>query len=161
LERFGSTNYLAEIGGEIVARGTKPGAVRWRVGLENPVPGGSAGPALQMPADAATAVITSGSYRHYLESGERRFGHIIDPRTGSAAEHALLSVTVVGRDATTTAAWGTALLCLGPADAAATAQRENLAAVMWIGNDAGSTTLELSPAFDTEWRGLLERAPSR
>lgn len=161
LERFGSTNYLAEIGGEIVARGTKPGTVRWRVGLENPVPGQAAGPALQMPADAPTAVITSGSYRHYLQSGERRFGHIIDPRTGLAAEHGLLSVTVVGRDATTTAAWGTALLCLGPSAAAATARRENLAAVMWIADGAASAKLELSPAFDTEWRGLLEQTTSR
>lgn len=161
LERFGSTNYLAEIGGEIVARGTKPGAVRWRVGIENPVPGSPAGPALEMPIDAPTAVITSGSYRHYLESGERHFGHIIDPRTGWATDHALVSVTVVGRDATLTAAWGTALLCLGPAAAAATAQRENLAAVLWMADDGASAAFELSRAFDDEWRGLLDRATAR
>ncbi len=45
----GSSGYLAEIGGEIVARGTKPDGSAWRIGVENPVPGAPAGPALRMP----------------------------------------------------------------------------------------------------------------
>ena len=89
----------------------------WRVGLENPVDEALVGPALRTPPDARTAVVTSGSYRHYLDAAGRRFGHIIDPRTGRPVEHALLSVTVVGPDAAEAAAWGTALLCLGPAAA--------------------------------------------
>ena len=161
LERFGSTDYLAEIGGEIVARGTKPGGVGWRVGVENPTPDGPSGPALSMPADAATAVITSGSYRHYLEAGDRRFGHIIDPRTGWAAEHALLSVTVVGRDAAAAAAWATALLCLGPEAAMATARRENVAAVLWTAEESAAATRTFSPAFEADWSDLLDESAVR
>jgi FAD:protein FMN transferase len=156
LEQHGSTAYLAEIGGEVVARGTKPGAAPWRIGVENPVPGEAPGPALRMPPSSRTAAITSGSYRHYLEVDGRRFGHIIDPRSGWAVEHDLLSVTVLGPDAATAAAWGTALLCLGPAAATRTAQREELAALFWIGDGSEPATLELSRAFETRWHEVLE-----
>lgn len=152
LETHGSTAYLAEIGGEIVARGLKADGARWRVGVENPVDGGGAGPTLHIPADARAAVITSGSYRHYLTTGTRRLGHVFDPRSGQPVEHALLSATVVGRDAATAAAWATALLCLGPADAAAFAERNDVAALLWM---VGGVAPEATSAFDNEWRALL------
>jgi FAD:protein FMN transferase len=156
IERHGSTAYLAEIGGEVVTRGSKSAELPWRIGVENPVTGGATGPALRMPTGTRTAAITSGSYRHYLEADGRRFGHIIDPRSGWAVEHDLLSVTVVGPDAATAAAWGTALLCLGPVPAMRVADRENLAALFWIGDGSKPATLELSRAFVTEWQSSLE-----
>ena len=111
--------------------------------------------------DARTAAITSGSYRHFLESDGRRFSHIIDPRSGWPVEHALLSVTVVGPDATLAAAWGTALLCLGPVAALAAAEREQLPALLWIAVDDQSATLELSRSLTEEWKGLIEESPVR
>jgi thiamine biosynthesis lipoprotein len=153
LEQLGSAGYLAEIGGEIVARGTKPDGSAWRVGIENPSEDMRAAPALRLPPAATTAVITSGSYRQYFELDGRRFGHILDPRTGWPVEHSLLSVTVVGDDAATAAAWGTALLCLGPAEAAAVAERENVAALFWVRRDE-QTTLEISPSLPPEWLGF-------
>jgi thiamine biosynthesis lipoprotein len=158
LEQHGSTAYLAEIGGEIVARGAKPGELLWRIGIENPVTGVVTGSALRMPPGSQTAAITSGSYRHYLEAAGRRFGHIIDPRTGWAVEHDLLSVTVVGPDAATAAAWGTALLCLGPAAAMSTAERENVAVLLWIGDGSEPASVEFSRAFATDWQSSFEPA---
>src|SRR6185436_4507205 len=161
LERNGATAYLAEIGGEVVARGLKPDGSAWRIGIENPVPDVGAGPALRIPSTARTAVVTSGSYRHYFEADGRRFGHIIDPRTGWPVEHALVSVTVVGHDPATAAAWGTALLCLGPPAAAVTAEREGIAALFWTARDENAAVLEQSPAFASEWRELLEDTRGR
>jgi thiamine biosynthesis lipoprotein len=161
LDRLGSAAYLVEIGGEVVARGSKPDGSVWRVGIENPGAGAGAGPALRMPPAARTAVITSGSYRHYLDADGRRFGHIIDPRSGRPVEHALVSVTVVGNDAATAAAWGTALLCLGPRAAAATAEREGLAALLWIAGDGEAPALEQSRAFALEWAELLDEPRGR
>jgi thiamine biosynthesis lipoprotein len=161
LERSGSTSYLAEIGGEVVARGLKPDGSAWRIGIENPVADAEAGPALRMPPAARTAVVTSGSYRHYFEADGRRFGHIIDPRTGWPVEHALVAVTVVGNEGATAGAWGTALLCLGPDAASATAEREGLAALFWVGHDGASPVLEQSRAFAAEWRGLLDEPRGR
>jgi thiamine biosynthesis lipoprotein len=157
LEQHGSTAYLAEIGGEVVARGTKPGSLPWRIGIENPVTDGT-GPALRMPPSPRTAAITSGSYRHYLEADGRRFSHIIDPRSGWAVEHGLLSVTVLGPDAALAAAWGTALLCLGPVDGIEIAEREDIAALFWIANGNEPAALELSRSFATSWQQLLEPA---
>ena len=74
LEQHGSTAYLAEIGGEIVARGTKADGSPWRVGLENPVDDARPSPRLRIPLQSRTAVVTSGSYRHYLDAGGRRWG---------------------------------------------------------------------------------------
>jgi thiamine biosynthesis lipoprotein len=157
LEEHGSEAYLAEIGGEIVARGLKPDGTQWRIGVERPSSADpTPGPTLRIPAGGRTAVITSGAYRHFFDAEGRRYGHVIDARTGWPIDHSLLAVTVVGPDASTTAAWATALLCLGPEDATAVAEREQLAALLWIGNDDGSATLEHSPTFESNWRALLE-----
>jgi thiamine biosynthesis lipoprotein len=161
LELQGSTAYLAEIGGEIAARGTKLDGTPWRIGLENPVDDAPAGPTLRIPPEPRTAVVTSGSYRHYLDADGRRFGHIIDPRSGQPVDHALLSVTVVGPDAATAAAWGTALLCLGPAAGAAAAEREGLAALFWVGREAAPAILELSRAFQAKWGPMLDDGAAR
>jgi thiamine biosynthesis lipoprotein len=148
-----------EIGGEVVARGLKPDGSAWRIGVENPAAGAS--PALRVPPSPSTAIITSGSYRHYLEADGRRFGHIIDPRTGWPVEHGLLSVTVVGEDAATAAAWGTALLCLGPDAAVAAADRENVAALLWVARDGGEPVLEQSRVFAADWRDFLDEPARR
>ena len=142
-----------------MTRGNQTGRSPWRIGVENPV--SAAAPSRPARRFAClgprTAAITSGSYRHFLEADGRRFRHIIDPRSGWPVEHALLSVTVVGPDAALAAAWGTALLCLGPAAALATAEREQLAALFWIAADDESATLELSRAFTDEWQGVDSR----
>jgi thiamine biosynthesis lipoprotein len=140
LEEHGSLGYLAEIGGEIVARGTKPNGSAWRIGVENPSDDDRPGAALTLAAERRTAVITSGTYRHFFEGDDRRYGHVIDPRTGTPIDHALLSVTVVGSEGGRAAAWATALLCLGPELALATAEREGIAAILWVADAAGNTT---------------------
>ena len=130
VEGLGLRNYLFEIGGELAGRGTRPGGGDWRVGIENPDKVDAPIRALSLPPDHLTAVITSGSYRHNFTAGDRVYGHILDPRTGRSVEHDLVSVTVTGPVAARTAAWGTALLCLGPAPALATAERDRISAVL-------------------------------
>jgi thiamine biosynthesis lipoprotein len=147
LEQHGSGNYLAEIGGEIVARGRKADRSLWRVGVENPSEDGMPGAALSLAPERRTAVITSGTYRHFFEGSDRRYGHVIDPRTGTPIDHDLLSVTVVGADGSRTAAWATALLCLGPEQGFAAAEREGLAAMFWVLDEDGASTRRDSTAL--------------
>jgi thiamine biosynthesis lipoprotein len=149
-ERFGLTNYLAEIGGEIMGRGRRPDGTPWRVGIERPDTPGRVLRALSLPTDRATAVITSGSYRHYFEDNGSVYGHVIDPRTGRPVQHALVSVTVTGSDPARAAAWATGLLCLGEDDAAAAAEREALATVLVVRADEGFE-LRPSAAFARAW----------
>lgn len=148
-EGFGLKDYLFEIGGELAGRGTRPDGREWRVGIESPDKGAPLR-ALSLPADRLTSVITSGSYRHFFEDHGHSYGHILDPRTGRSVDHALVSVTVTGEAAARTAAWGTALLCLGPDDAAATAEREHLSAIMIV-RAADGFTIHESSAFRASW----------
>ena len=122
----------------------------WRVGIENPDKVDAPLRALSLPADRLTAVITSGSYRHYFTESDRVYGHILDPRTGRSVEHDLVSVTVTGATAARTAAWGTALLCLGPAQAFDTADREQIAAIFILKTPAGFEVRQ-SKAFGDSW----------
>jgi thiamine biosynthesis lipoprotein len=154
LEQYGITNYLAEIGGEIFARGTKPGTQAWRVGVEDP--DGSPGPAFRLPAEPGTAVTTSGTYEHYFEAAGRRYSHILDPRTGAPVEHALVAVTVVAHDGARAGAWGTALTCLGPEAAADTAAREHVAALLAVEVSPDHVDERRTPALLSDWPGLLD-----
>jgi len=148
-EQFHLKDYLVEIGGELAGRGSRPDGRGWRVGIESPDKGAPV-KALTLPGDRLTAVITSGSYRHFFTDHGHAYGHILDPRTGRSVEHALVSVTVTGEAAARTAAWGTALLCLGPDAAAATAEREHIAAIMIVRAGDGFEIRE-SPAFSAAW----------
>ncbi len=153
LENYGIDHYLAEIGGEIFARGTKPGEQAWRVGVEDPV--GGPGRALRLPPEPGTAVMTSGTYRHYFEAEGRRYSHIIDPRTGAPVDHSLLEVTVIAHDGAKAGAWGTALLCLGPEAAASVAEHERIAALFAVRTGADSVEQRRSPAIAADWPGLM------
>lgn len=155
LEKLGATSYLAEIGGEIVARGTKPDGTSWRVGIENPGDDGNPGPAVALPSSARTAVVTSGTYRHFFDAGGRRFSHILDPRTGFPVEHELVAVTTLADDGATAAAWGTALLCLGPNGARETAEREHVAAFLWVRRGEG-LVLERTRALQASWGSRID-----
>jgi thiamine biosynthesis lipoprotein len=57
---------------------------------------------------------TSGSGEQGLDAGDRRLGHVIDPRTGQPVD-GRRRVTVVARDAATADALSTAFLIGGPA----------------------------------------------
>jgi thiamine biosynthesis lipoprotein len=155
LEQHGVANYLAEIGGELAGRGAKPDGRPWRVGVENPDAPGDSAEALALPADRSTAVVTSGTYRHFFEADGKTYGHIIDPRTARPVEHALVAVTVVGPDATVAAAGGTALRCVGPDEAMRTADRLRIAALLNV-HVGGHVDVRRTAQFEVDWPGVAD-----
>lgn len=112
LESFGITHYLAEIGGELRARGFRSDDSPWQVGIEQP--NGDIQEGLFL-VDAHVA--SSGSYRNYREEGGRRVSHIIDGTTGKPIDHQLVAVTVLHQSTMLADAWATALLVIGQAAA--------------------------------------------
>jgi len=147
---YGLTDYVVEIGGELAGRGRRPDGGGWRIGIENPAVDDAPVRALPLRTAGLTAVMTSGTYRHYFEDHGRLYGHILDPRTGRPVDHTLVSVTVAGSNPTLAAAWGTALLCLGPVAGAATAEKEDLAAVLIVRTNEGFEERETA-RFTAEW----------
>jgi thiamine biosynthesis lipoprotein len=108
LESFGITHYLAEIGGELRARGYRSDDAPWQVGIEQP--NGDIQEGLYLHD---TQVASSGSYRNYRKEGGRRVSHIIDGSTGKPIEHQLVAVTVLHESTMLADAWATALLVIG------------------------------------------------
>ena len=130
LERHGIRRYLVEIGGEIRSAGRNLADRPWRVGVELPdTDGRIAASHVQIETGA---VATSGDYRNFVTVDGRRYAHVIDPRTGWPAAHALASVTVVAENCADADAWATALLVLGPEQGMAVARGQGLAALFLL-----------------------------
>ncbi|MBI3876331.1 MAG: FAD:protein FMN transferase [Verrucomicrobia bacterium] len=86
------TNHLVQIGGEVFASGVGADGQPWRVGIENPL---KPGEIARTVALKNRALSTSGNYRNFHEIGGRRYGHILDPRTGWPVENDLASASTM------------------------------------------------------------------
>lgn len=128
LESHGLQHYLAEIGGEVRARGTNAAATAWTVGIEKPVADARLVHRVVHLRDAAMA--TSGDYRNFIEIDGRRYSHMIDPRTGYPVDHHLASVSVIADDCLSADAWATALMVLGPDRGYELARQMGIAALL-------------------------------
>lgn len=127
LDALGADAWLVEVGGELKARGVKPSGEPWWVSIDASGEGkAQAGDFIV--ALCGLAVATSGDGVHSFHSGGRRYGHIIDPRTGYPAERGLAAVTVLHESAMLADAYATAIFVLGPDEGASFAERRGLAA---------------------------------
>ena len=114
LERYGITNYLIDVGGEVIARGGKPDGSPWRVGIERPSDDSISAPVVERAVELRdNAIVTSGSYRKYYERDGIRYSHTIDPATGRPVQHSLLSVSVVDSLCWRADAMATAYMVMG------------------------------------------------
>lgn len=130
LEQKGIDNYLVEIGGELQTRGQKPKQQPWRIAIERPLPEAKGfHKIITITTPEPTAVMTSGTYRHYYDDAGKRYSHILDARTGSPVTHETVSVTVIHENPTTADAWSTALLCLGMKEGLKVANEHKISAL--------------------------------
>lgn len=115
--RNGVTDFMVEIGGEVVCSGVNPYGQPWRIQIDSPKQSGAGS------HDAAgvielrdCAVATSGNYRRFVEQKDgSRTWHTINPATGRPAETTVLSATVIAPDCMTADALATTAMVL-PAD---------------------------------------------
>ena len=115
LGKRGIENYLVEVGGELCVKGRRqPGGEFMRVGIEAPAKDSSDEPIVKkiMTIDHG-AVTTSGNYRKYYQSGNKRISHIMDPRTGYPVQNELISVTIWAKDGITADGYDNALMGMG------------------------------------------------
>lgn len=100
LESKGIYNYLVDVGGEIMARGTKPNGDEWTIGIEKPAENYDSERSVQITIQLKDkGIVTSGNYRKYVEKDGVRYSHSIDPKTGYPVEQNLLSATVIADNA--------------------------------------------------------------
>lgn len=117
LKESGVTGAVISLGGNAQTVGGKPDGSKWRIAVCDPddPDNGTIG---TLSVDE-TAVVTSGGYQRFFESGGRKYHHIINPSTGYPSESGLKSVTVVCADGTYADGLSTALFVLGLEDALA------------------------------------------
>lgn len=115
LARNGCTNYLVDIGGEVVCHGMNPRGERWHIGITKPNLNneGAQQDLHEVLAVSDVCMATSGNYRNFYYVGDERRSHTIDPRTGYPVQHSLLSATVISSTCMRADALATACMVLG------------------------------------------------
>jgi len=86
----GIAHGLVDLGGDIRIIGPHPDGRSWTIGIRDPRRPEVAVADVEL---AGGALATSGDYERYLEIGDRRYCHILNPRTGWPAE-GLRSVSI-------------------------------------------------------------------
>lgn len=79
-------NYMIDVGGEVRCAGSK-GEKPWTLGIEKPIPSRDAPPEIyRFVRPGSLALATSGGGRNFSVLRQKRFSHLIDPRTGRPTE---------------------------------------------------------------------------
>ncbi|HVO76860.1 MAG TPA: FAD:protein FMN transferase [Candidatus Bathyarchaeia archaeon] len=133
LRRLGVRDALVNLGGNIFAMGSAPGEQGWKIGIRDPKGGVETVGSIRLRDQA---VATSGNYENFVTVEGKRWGHLIDPRTGRPSS-AVLSATVVAPTGLASDALSK-LFILGP-DAAreAVARLPGVAAVFAVPDGGG------------------------
>ncbi len=144
----GYPDFLVEIGGEVVAAGHRSDGGPWRVGINQPRSDARLDAVYRVVSLSGQAMATSGDYRNFFESDGRRYGHILDPRTGFPASSGVVSATVIAPDCTLADGLATALCVMTPAAGLAMIDAlEGVEALILIEGDAGSWVEHRSSGF--------------
>lgn len=114
LTKKGHHNFLVDIGGEILAKGTNAQSGNpWKIGIDDPNFDGSQSYSKVISLNNE-AMATSGTYRKYKVDREgNRYSHIIDTKTGYPSKTNLLSISVIAEDCMTADAYATAFKSMG------------------------------------------------
>ncbi|AJH00571.1 thiamine biosynthesis protein ApbE [Clostridium beijerinckii] len=110
-KQYGVESAFVNLGGNVAVLGNKPNGDSFRVGIQNPLL--QRGQCLGAVNAANKTVVTSGDYVRYFEKDNKKYHHILDPRTGYPAESSLMSTTIVSKESIAADALSTAIFILG------------------------------------------------
>jgi thiamine biosynthesis lipoprotein len=109
-EQHNITDILVDLGRDIRVKGQPPEGGPWRLGLEDPRSPGRCWGGVGMTDEA---LCCSGHYQRHLVIDGKRYGHIVDPRTGWPADNGCEAVWILAPTATEAGALSTAAMILG------------------------------------------------
>jgi len=149
LEAEGITDYLIELGGETLGKGLNQFGQKWKVGIERPDWNSTTtnNPVKTVIALSNAALVTSGSYRKFIEKDGKKYSHTLDVRTGKPVTHNLLSVAVVTDNAVDADAYATMFMVMGKDSAIAYAELNNLL-IQCIYEEMGAMKTVYSKGFE-------------
>jgi thiamine biosynthesis lipoprotein len=109
LKEYNVKSALINIGGEIAVIGQSPKGRSWRIGIKNPRGKGI----IETVELKDEALSTSGDYEKFFIINNKRYPHIINPKTGFPALD-FVSVTIFAKNAAFADAIATATAIMGP-----------------------------------------------
>lgn len=109
LRKYNIKSALVNVGGEIVVIGRSPEKRSWRIGIKNPRGEGL----IETVEIEDLALSTSGDYEKFFMIENKRYPHIINPKTGYPALN-FASVTIFAKSAAYADAIATAVAIMGP-----------------------------------------------
>ncbi|MBC6999877.1 FAD:protein FMN transferase [Cytophaga sp. FL35] len=151
MDEKGIQDYLLEVGGELVAKGTNIQKQKeWVVGIDDPqVIDGRELKATITLTDRALA--SSGNYRHFRIDAEtgKKYVHTIDPTSGFTKNGNTLAVTILAENCATADAYATAFMAMDLDDALKllTSQKDLEAYIIYV-DEEGNTQEFMSPGFE-------------
>lgn len=107
----GIESAFINIGGNVLALGTKPDGSFWNIGIQNPLE--PRGECIGAVLAADKTIVTSGDYVRYFEKDNVKYHHILDPRTGYPSASGIMSVTIITESSIDADALSTAAFILG------------------------------------------------
>lgn len=115
-KRKGISNYMIEIGGEIVVGGHNDKKSNWKIAVQKPVDDSTCVNNEQQTILEMTdcGMATSGNYRNFhIDANGQKRAHTIDPHTGYPVQHNILSSTVVAPTCAEADAYATSFMVMG------------------------------------------------
>ncbi|CAM4053250.1 FAD:protein FMN transferase [Cohnella lubricantis] len=111
LESRGFHQAIIDLGGNVLALGSRPDGSDWRIGIQDP--GEERGNPLGVLELSDKTVVTSGIYERFFIQDNIVYHHILDTRTGCPVENNLLSVTIITDQSERADAMSTSVFALG------------------------------------------------
>jgi len=133
-----SSNFLIELGGEIVTRGINLDRAKpWRVGIDDPNVTGVDRSITRTITLTDEAMATSGNYRKFRIDSltGARYVHTINPLTGLAVPSSVLSASVIAPDCATADAFATAFMTMPLEDSKRLIVQEGLSVFLIYADD--------------------------
>ena len=147
-KRFGYTNTLVEIGGELQAKGkhilkNSP----WTVAIDTPNENIVERDLLRTLTLQNQALATSGNYRKFrIDEKGNKYAHTINPFDGTAQPSKVLSASVIAADCMTADAYATALMSM-PISKIETLSLDGIEYMLVLAGDNGNYDIQRSPGF--------------
>lgn len=110
----GVESALINLGGNMLAIGTKPDGLEFNIGIQKPFD--KQGAAITSVKTNDSSVVSSGVYERYFELNDKIYHHILDTETGYPYDNGLLSVTILSPLSVDGDALSTACFALGLED---------------------------------------------
>ena len=111
LEEEGIDHAMIDLGGNIIAMGSKLDGSDYNIGIQKPFD--ENGTPITSVKLSDKSIVTSGVYQRYFEQDGKIYHHILDPATGYPCENNLYSVTIITDSSLTADALSTTCFLLG------------------------------------------------